>query len=267
MIYSDMSDIRYRFAELLGAKKFTTVSREATMTNLVGNTTIEIMATSFIAEESAIFGTPNKSYIEREEEWYNSMSLNVNDIPGGAPSIWKSVADKDGFINSNYGWVIYSPENGFSNYEDATKVQLGDSQYSRVVEELRRNPESRRAEMIYTRPSMWLDYNKNGRSDFMCTETVQYLVRDGAVHAVVKMRSCDSIFGYRNDWAWQKHVLDKVSSDINVPAGTIYWQVGSLHVYSRHYYLVDHYARTGEINITAQRYSQIYPNSMYKEIK
>lgn len=230
------ADIRQEFIRLLQEEKFTTVGREASMTALTGSTTIEIVGATFIADEDAIFGTVNWDYVKREEEWYNSQSLNVNDIPGGAPQIWKTVADKDGYINSNYGWCIYSASNGLS-CDSHPLEEL--SQYNMALEELKKNPESRRAIMIYTRPSMWLDYNLNGRSDFMCTNAVQYLIRDGALHAVVQMRSNDAVFGYKNDRAWQQHVLEKLAADLNVPAGNLFWNVGSLHVYARHYHLVD----------------------------
>lgn len=236
------SHIRDLFKALLGEEKFTQVNREGSMTNLVGNTTIEIVGASFIADEDSIFGDVNWDYVQREEEWYDSMSLNVNDIPGGAPKIWSAVADPDGFINSNYGWCIYSPEN-------LVRGEVSDpdgymNQYKCCFEELRQSPSSRRAVMIYTRPQMWLDYNKNGRSDFMCTNVVQYLVRDGAVHAVVQMRSNDAVFGYKNDRAWQQHVLEKLVADLNkegynYTVGNLHWNVGSLHVYARHYHLVD----------------------------
>lgn len=238
------ADVREEFKRLLTDKKFTTINREASMTNLVGNTTIEIIGASFIADEESIFGDVNWDYVHREEQWYNSMSLNVNDIPGGAPAIWKAVADKTtGEINSNYGWCIYSPQN-----IGAARVTSEDgymSQYKFALQELQANPETRRAMMIYTRPSMWLDYNKGGRSDFMCTNTVQYVIRDGALHAVVQMRSNDAVFGYKNDRAWQQHVLEKLTSELNedritpLAVGNLYWNVGSLHVYSRHYHLVD----------------------------
>jgi thymidylate synthase len=220
-----VADIRSEFRRLLANRSFTQVNREGSMTSITGNTTIEIVNASFIADEEAIFGTVNRDYVAREEEWYNSMSLNVNDIPGGAPKIWQAVADKDGFINSNYGWCIYSAENG--------------SQYENCVAELKKNRESRRAIAIYTRPSMWLDYNKNGRSDFICTNSAQYLIRDGMLHAVVAMRSNDCIAGYKNDCAWQQHVLEKMAAELDVPAGDLYWNVGSLHIYARNYYLVD----------------------------
>lgn len=249
------ADIREEFKRLLAEQKFTSVNREASMTHLTGNTTIEIVGASFIADEESIFGEVNWEYVQREEEWYNSMSLNVNDIPGGAPKIWAAVADKDGFVNSNYGYLLFSDKN-FSQYENAKN-------------ELLKNPESRRANTVYTRPSMWIDYNMNGRSDFCCTESVQYLIRDGAVHAVVRMRSNDTIFGYRNDRAWQKHILEKLTADLNAAGndycvGKITWQVGSLHIYSRHYYLVDHFAQTGKIHISKEQYKEIYPDSSFK---
>jgi thymidylate synthase len=243
------SDIRQQLADLLTIGSFVSTNREATMTALTGSRTIEIVGASFKADEDSIFGDVNWDYVKRDEEWYNSQSLSVNDIPGGAPQVWQAVADKDGLINSNYGWCIYSADNG--------------SQYDHAVAELRRNPESRRATMIYTRPSMWLDYNRNGRSDFMCTSTVQYVIRDGAVHAIVQMRSNDAVFGYKNDRAWQHHVLQRVATDLGVPCGDITWQVGSLHVYARHFYLVHNFALTGEPHITKADYTARYPTSPF----
>lgn len=211
------------------------------MTSLVGNTTIEIINASFIADEDSIFGEVNWDYVKREEAWYESQSLSVNDFPGGAPAIWKAVADKGGYINSNYGWCIYSSLNGFLDFGSETQdSSLGHhSQYHNALAELKKNPESRRAIMIYTRPSMWRQFDNNGRSDFMCTNTVQYVIRDGAVHAIVQMRSNDAVFGFKNDRAWQQHVLAKLASELGVPVGNLYWNVGSLHVYARHYHLVD----------------------------
>lgn len=232
----NVSVIRHIFKSLLDQRAFTSINRELSMTNIVGDTTIEIYGVSFHADEESIFGEVNRDYVKREEEWYNSMSLNVNDIPGGPPAIWKAVADPDGFINSNYGWCIYSPENGLLESNRPVEEL---SQYKLALEELKKNPESRRAVMIYTRPSMWLDYNKNGRSDFMCTNAVQYLLRNGKLHCVVQMRSNDAVFGYKNDRAWQLHVLEKLANDLGVEPGEMNLQVGSLHVYSKHYYLID----------------------------
>jgi len=199
-----------------------------------GVKTLELVGTSFIADEPAIFGEPNAEYIARELEWYQSQSLNVNDIPGVTPKIWKEVASPEGLINSNYGYLVASYKNG--------------DQYENVLSELLINPNSRRAVMIYTRPTMHTDYNKDGMSDFVCTNTVQYLIRSGKMHAVVQMRSNDLIFGYANDYAWQQYMLNVLINDYNsfngvdpVLKGDITWQVGSLHLYERHFNYIEYY--------------------------
>ena len=165
-------------------------------------------------------------------EWYLSQSLNVNDIPGETPKIWQAVASKDGLINSNYGYLVFNEKNF--------------SQYQNVLAELKTNPNSRRAVMIYTRPSIHNEYSTDGMSDFICTNAVQYLIRDGRLHVVVQMRSNDAWAGYRNDYAWQVHVQTLLANDLGVLTGDIAWQVGNLHLYERQFYLVEHYAKTGE---------------------
>lgn len=208
---------------------------------------LELISASFIANDETIFASPNYDYIKREIAWYESQSLNVNDIPGGTPEIWKQVSSKKGLINSNYGWAIFSEKNG--------------NQYQHTLEELKSNPNSRRAVMIYNRPSMHKDYSKGGMSDFMCTNAVQYLIRNGQLEAVVQMRSNDAVYGYRNDVAWQKYVLLKLANDLNVSPGSIYWNAGSLHIYSRHFYLVEHYSQSFEPHITKSDFIKEYPNS------
>lgn len=211
-----VSDIREEF---LGLK-----SEETHVIDKTNCRMLEIQGASFLADENAIFGKVNWDYVDREIKWYESMSLNVNDIPGDTPAIWKQVADPDGHINSNYGWMIWSASNGY--------------QYEHVLDELRENPFSRRAVMIYQHPNMWLWYNLNGRSDFCCTNVHQYLIRDDKLHVIVQMRSNDVVFGYKNDRAWASHVLTRLAGDLQIERGDIIWQVGSLHVYERHFHLV-----------------------------
>lgn len=190
---------------------------------------IELLGVSFIADESAIFGTVNEAYIKREIDWYLSMSRNVYDIEEPIPAIWKHVSDVDGNINSNYGWCVFSEENH--------------KQYSSVVDCLLSNKNSRQANMIYTRPTMHTDASKNGAKDFMCTNNVLAIIRDDKLHFIVNMRSNDVIYGYKNDYAWQRYVqslmvLSLTSKYQNLEVGDIHWQVGSLHVYPKHFHLI-----------------------------
>lgn len=209
-----------------------------------GVKTIELINASFIANEDHIFGKVNHDYVARELEWYKSQSLKVADIPGEVPAIWKAIASKNGEINSNYGWAILSRENH--------------DQFANVVHELKNNPLSRRAAMIYNRPSMWNDYNRDGMSDFMCTFSTQHYIRNGVLETSVFMRSNDAWAGYRNDWHWQNYVHNALATELSVPAGKLYWNVGSIHVYEKQFYLVDHYMKTGETHITKAEYDAIY---------
>ena len=209
-----VEDIRNHFIDELMDSNF--------VTDKTGVKTIEMIGATFEANEPTIFGDVNDDYIQRELEWYESMSLYVDDIPGITPAIWQQVADRGGKINSNYGWAIYHKDNGL--------------QYVRVFNELLHLPNSRRAVMIYTRPTMWEDYKRDGMSDFMCTNTVQYMIRNEQLVAIVQMRSNDVVFGYRNDYAWQKHIADTLTADLGLTKEPkIIWHVGSLHVYERHF--------------------------------
>lgn len=217
----NVKDIREHFIRELAAGNF--------VTDRNGGKTIEMIGASFLADEDAIFGTVNEDYVKAEIDWYNRCSTNVNDIGEKVPAAWKATANKYGEINSNYGHLIWS-----NKYH---------CQYKKVLNELVNRPDSRRAVMIYNRPSIWVEYNEDGKNDFICTNSVAYYIRDNKLHTVVQMRSNDVIFGYKNDFAWAKYVRNELLEDLNTydneyEAGYIHWQVQNLHVYNRHFELV-----------------------------
>ena len=196
-------------------------------TDKTGVKCLELIGASFLADEPAIFGTPNLEYIKKEIDWYESESLNINDIYGPdkePPAAWQYAADPDGFINSNYGHLIYS--NVYHN------------QYNRVLQELSTAPDGRRAMMVYNRPDIWDEYNENGMSDFICTNAVAYYIRNGRLDCCVQMRSNDVVFGYKNDYAWQQYVLHELANDLDLEVGNMIWQVQNLHVYEKHFDLI-----------------------------
>lgn len=212
-----IKDIRDEFIRLYKEEKFT-IDR-------TGAKTIEIIGATFVADEDFIIRKPSDEYILRELEWYESQSLYVKDIPGKVPVIWEQIACKEGKINSNYGWCIFSEENG--------------SQYDNVLAELKKNPDGRRAVMIYNRPSMWEDYNENGRNDFMCTYANTFYIRDGKLISHYVMRSNDSVMGFNNDLAWAKYVQEKLAKDLEIECGNIIWTSSNLHVYERHFKFIE----------------------------
>ena len=196
-------------------------------TDKTGVKCLELIGASFEATEPAIFGTPNVEYIMKEIEWYKSMSLNINDIYKGEkppPAAWQYAATADGMIHSNYGYLIFHEENG--------------NQYDNCLQELKDNPNSRRALMIYQRPEIWAEYDLMGCSDFICTNSVAYYIRHGKLDCSVSMRSNDVVYGYKNDYAWQQYVLLNLANDLGLEAGKMIWQVQNLHVYEKHFDLV-----------------------------
>lgn len=208
-----VSDIRAKLIQKYKNQEF--------VIDKTGVKTIELIGESFIVDEDWIIRPPNYEYIERELAWYESRSLYVEDIPGQTPAIWKQVADKNGKINSNYGYLIWSEENG--------------RQYDHVLNELKKNPNSRRASMIYNRPTMHTDYCKDGMSDFVCTYANNFLIRDDKLVSHYLMRSNCAIFGANNDFAWARYVQQKLAQDLNIALGDLIWTASSLHVYEYHF--------------------------------
>ena len=207
---------------------------------IAGSKCVEIQNANFIADKDWIIREPNYDYANREIEWYESQSLYVEDIPGKTPVIWEQCADKDGKINSNYGWCIWSNENG--------------NQYKNCLRTLVKDPHSRQAVMIYTRPSMYKDAFENGRHDFMCTFSTQVFLNEKVddsipgqlipyyeLKYIIYQRSSDSIFGFNNDIIFHRYVANKLANDLTealnypVKVGDIEWNAGSLHVYERHF--------------------------------
>ena len=213
-----VDDIRQYFIQELRDENFT-VDR-------TNSKTIELIGASFIADEEAIFGEPNVPYIDAELDWYLGCSTNINDIryKDEPPKAWQYAENEYGEINSNYGKLIFDDK----YYR----------QFDNVVNELNHEPDSRRAVMIYNRPSIWTEFDENGKNDFICTNAVSYYIRDNHLQSVVQMRSNDVVFGYKNDYAWQRYVMNMVANEVDCEVGSLIWQVQNLHVYERHFDLV-----------------------------
>jgi len=70
-------------------------------------------------------------YAEAEWQWYLSGDRNIKklgELYGKVPAIWKRMADKFGYVNSNYGW----------QWERTSQLDI-------VIQMLKDNPETRQA--------------------------------------------------------------------------------------------------------------------------
>lgn len=173
----------------------------------------------------------NEKYCKKELNWYLSESLSiigyVDDV-----TIWNQVCTKDKLkeVNSNYGWCVFSKENG--------------NQFKNVIKELKKNYYSRRAYIVYIRPSMHEDCKRNGMSDFMCTIGTSIQIVDDKLQYTVHQRSCDFIFGLFNDFYWHCYVYDRLYKELKktykkLQIGNINFLFNSIHVYQRHFDLIE----------------------------
>ena len=221
------ADVASIFVDKYKNKKIRTIGNAVQQSN-----TIEIQNIQFEVDKPWIIREPNYEYFKKELEWYKSESLNVHDIPGGAPVMWKMCADELGYINSNYGWMIWSKDNNY--------------QFDNCANKLINDTHTREACMIYNRPSMQEEYCKNGMHDFCCTYAVQCFLNedeDNIYHLkyIVYMRSNDAVFGFDNDALWhqevQKLLAEKLSESLKrkIICDNLIWNAGSLHVYERHF--------------------------------
>jgi len=111
----------------------------------------------------------NEEYVKLETEWYDGQSLNVDKVASVA-SIWNNICSDNREVNSNYGYLVYSRLNHF--------------QFDKCAKALLEDRSSRRAIMIYNRPSMHEDFKRDGMNDFICTLSHQFFIR--CCHLVVQ---------------------------------------------------------------------------------
>ena len=161
----------------------------------------------------------NVRYAILEFMWYLSMDPGVRNI-GKAASIWKDIADSDGFVHSNYGGCLHRG-------------------WDRVVAELVRFPESRRAVIALNQPDT--DY---GMKDVPCTMFVQFFIRDDKLHMIWNMRSSDFAFGFCNDVAVGMLFMQMMKNELEVwnnhfvDLGSFTYNATSFHCYDHHWSLI-----------------------------
>jgi thymidylate synthase len=160
-------------------------------------------------------------YLAAELIWYFSASNKADWIEQHA-SMWKSIKNKDNTVNSAYGNIIFSKDN-----------TTGLSQWERVKNELKNDPNSRRA--IININQGHKDY---GDLDIPCTLNLQFLLRNKKLHLICQMRSNDLIFGTCNDIPFFTLLQELMSLELGVELGHYFHNANSLHVYEKHFEMI-----------------------------
>lgn len=168
--------------------------------------------------EDMIITTPERNfkqeYAEFEWEWYLSGNRDATEISEKA-KIWKSmIVPGTNEVNSNYGY--------FWNK---------DNQLERAIQELKNNPNSRRAIIVH------YDLEELDRyaADTPCNVVLNFGIVNGRLNLTVFARSIDLWFGFGNDQYTFAKLMQIVANELDIQIGNMHWFVTNLHVYERHY--------------------------------
>ena len=153
-------------------------------------------------------------YAEAEWQWYLTGIPNIamlGEIYGKVPEIWKRMADKEGYVNSNYGYQ-WEREN----------------QLEKVIEKLKDNPKTRQATIsIYDGKEI-----ERYDNDTPCTYAIQFTILNGHLNMCVTMRSNDLWYGFCNDQYCFSKLQELVATEVGLPIGTYYHFAHNLHLYN-----------------------------------
>ena len=166
------------------------------------------------------------TYLAAELVWYLSAN-NETEWISKYSSFWSGISDDGKTANSAYGSRLFTYHQAIA---DGRFVQ-----WDYVTEELRRDPDSRRAIMHLRTPGDSID----AKLDVPCTLALQFFIRDGALHQVVHMRSSDVIFGIAYDVPAFTVFQEILANELGVKLGTYTHVSNSLHIYERHFELAE----------------------------
>jgi thymidylate synthase len=156
----------------------------------------------------------NQDYAEYEWHWYQNGNRDASEIAERA-KIWKQMmVPGTTEVNSNYGY--------FWNYNN---------QLVKVIDELKRNKETRRAIVVH----YILHEIDRYKYDTPCNDVLNFYIKDDKLHMTVFARSIDLVFGFCNDQYTFAKLMEHVSRKTKYPVGQMHWFITNLHVYPRHY--------------------------------
>ena len=156
------------------------------------------------------------SYVYREVAWYFTATPDPAMVAEKAKR-WTEISDDNGYVQSNYGTRLFG---------DAFTLK---PQLEYVVDELQRNPSSRRAVAYIVTPADFDSFEVT--RDFPCTIALHFMIRGSCLDLTAYMRSNDVVFGFGNDVPFFTLLQALVAAKLGVAIGRYIHVATSLHVY------------------------------------
>jgi thymidylate synthase len=135
-------------------------------------------------------------------------------------SRWNDFTDDEQTIRGScYGYRLFQPQGGAPSQWDVAQSLI------------KRDRFSRRAVLLMSQP---LSVEDIEAKDVACSSSLQFLVRDGRLDALLHMRSNDAYWGLPYDVFFFTMLQELFATELGLELGVYHHSVGSLHLYSRH---------------------------------
>lgn len=210
-----------------------------------------LYSVDWVADQDSMFGSINKDWVRRELDWFFKGSDKLSDMEAPVPKLFEACAgsDPEGKVNSAYGHILFRPLYATT---ERGPISLFDS----VVDAfLLKGKGTRHGVAIISDRNIHRISTMNGRNDFICTNALNFMIdADDRLHIVAQMRSMDAVFGYRADYSMWNVLMDYLLGSLEhtypeLTRGDITFQVANLHVYPRHFELLEQTAADTDARI------------------
>jgi len=152
--------------------------------------------------------------------WFLKGDTNTKYLNENGVSIWNEWADENGDLGPVYGkqWVAWEAKDG------RIINQIAD-----VIEEIKRNPYSRRLIV-----SAWNVGELKDMALMPCHVLFQFYVSGGKLSCQLLQRSCDSLIGLPYNIASYAILTHIIAQQCDLEAGDFVWTGGDCHIYLNH---------------------------------
>ena len=159
--------------------------------------------------------------------WYTSQSSDLEMIQHYIP-IYGNFSDDGRTIHGAYGPRIFNMHGDINQFDN-------------IVSTLKTKNSSRRAVIqLFSAEDLLQDFK-----DIPCTCTLQYLIRDGRLHAVTSMRSNDAYKGLPHDIFCFTMIQELLARELSIEPGNYTHFASSLHIYEEDFDKVQDYIHEG----------------------
>lgn len=195
-----------------------------------------IYGASWAADRDSMIGKRNEDWVQRELKWFVEGSRNLNDMTPPVPQAFQDCANDVGEVNSAYGHTLFSGD----------IIPSGDSLFGTAVQAfLDEGLGTRHSVAVITDRDIQAISTENGKKDFICTNALNFMVdADNKLHIFAQMRSMDAVWGFRADYSMWALLMDMMVAELSkeypeVRHGNVVFQVANLHVYPRHFEMLE----------------------------